>query len=83
MSVIKPTDRVCFNCAHGVFDEPSKHVVCHFMPPTPTLMHVPNPAAIHTPGAPTHALVNQALPPTVEPTWWCSQFKAKSPGIVS
>lgn len=83
MNEIKPTDRACLNCAHGVLDERSKQVICHFLPPTPFLMMVPNPAAVQTPGAPSHVPANQALPPTLNPDWWCSKFKAKTPGIVS
>lgn len=77
MSLTEPVKAACINCAHGVMDERAKQVICHYLPPTPILMQVPNPAAVQTPGAPSHVLVNQALPPTVNPDWWCSKFKAK------
>jgi len=82
MSEIKPTDRVCFNCAHGVFDDNAKQVICHYLPPTAILMQVPNPRHQFDPKQPPMALVNQALPPTVNPDWWCSKFKAKESKLV-
>lgn len=74
MNEIKPTDRVCFNCAHGAFDDKSKQVICHFLPPHPALMNVPNPQAQFDAKQPPVVTVNQALPPTLNPDWWCAQF---------
>ena len=77
---IKPTDRVCLNCAHGEFAEQVGQVLCHFMPPHPVLMNVPNPKHQFDPKQPTHVMVNQALPPACDPSWWCAQGVSKHTG---
>lgn len=82
MSLTEPVKAACSKCSYGVMDERAKQVICHRFPPTPVLMQVENPNAIQTPGTPTHALVNQALPPTVNPDWWCGEFKLKAGGVV-